>query len=98
MIFWSDGGSFSGGGSCESIPVVVAEELFNFFGSAPAIAKLDKSVRPRFGYGVGCLSYIRKEHLLPSALLGLGISSGMYFLKCSNRARPGLSINPVHRR
>jgi hypothetical protein len=61
----------------------VAEELFDFFGSAPAIAKLDKSARSRLGYGVRCLSYIRKEHLLPSALLGLGISSGIYFLKCS---------------
>jgi hypothetical protein len=63
----------------------VAEELFNFFGSAPAIAKLDDCDRSRLGYWVECLSCIEKLHLLlsalPSALLGLGIYNGMRFLK-----------------
>ena len=96
MIFWSDGGNFSGGGSCESIPVALAEELFDFFGSAPAIAKLDDSGRYWLRYGFRSLSYRKREHLLPSALLGLGIYNGICFLKYGNRARPGLSINPKY--
>jgi hypothetical protein len=63
------------------MPVAVAEELFDFFGSAPAIAKLDDYGRYRLWYKVGCVSYIRKEYPLPSALLGLGIYNGMLFLE-----------------
>jgi hypothetical protein len=81
MIFWSDGGSFSGSGSCESTSVEVAEELFSFFGSAPAIAKFDDCDRSRLVYWVECLSCIKKEHPLPSALLGLGILQRDDFLE-----------------